>query len=132
MAVTAADTPDTPGTPDTETGPAGPDARAQRRSARRVERLAKQVGAFARSHGGAAEATVEYIGQIGTRIVLVGENGEWGDLVAPTHEIALRAVERAGVTLHEDFDGDFAAKVRTGPYEWKRMAGLQIGGPANT
>jgi hypothetical protein len=99
---------------------------------RRIARLAKQIQAFAKSHGGSAEATVEYIGQIGSRIVLVGENGEWGDLVAPTHEIALSAVERAGVTVHEDFDGDFAAKVRTGPYEWKRMAGIQIGSPANT
>lgn len=33
--------------------------------------------------------------------------------------------------MHESFDGEFAAKVRTGPYEWTRMAGIQIGGPAN-
>jgi hypothetical protein len=108
------------------------DTLAERRIARLSERLAKQIRAFAKSHGGSAEATVEYIGQIGTRIVLVGEDGEWGDLVAPTYDIAQRAVERAGVTVHETFDGDFAAKVRTGPYEWKRMAGIQIGGPANT
>jgi hypothetical protein len=107
-------------------------ARAERLAERRVARLAKQIDAFAQSHGGGAEATVEYIGEIGTRIVLVGENGEWGDLVAPSYDLAQRAVERSGVTVHEDFDGEFAAKVRTGPYEWKRMAGIQIGGPANT
>jgi hypothetical protein len=107
-------------------------ARAERLAERRVARLAKQIDAFAQSHGGGAEATVEYIGEIGTRIVLVGENGEWGDLVAPTYELAQRAVERSGVTVHEDFDGDFAAKIRTGPYEWKRMAGIQIGSPTNT
>ncbi len=33
--------------------------------------------------------------------------------------------------MHEQFDGDFAAKVRTGPYEWSRMAGIQVGGPSN-
>jgi hypothetical protein len=33
--------------------------------------------------------------------------------------------------VHESFDGDFAAKVRTGPYEWSRMAGIQVGGPSN-
>ncbi len=105
-----------------------PDARAERRA----QRLAKQIGAFARSHGGSAEGQIAYIGEIGTRIVLVGENGEWGDLVAPSKAVAERAVELSGITVHEDFDGDLAAKVRTGPYEWTRMAGIQVGGPANT
>ncbi|WP_217207627.1 hypothetical protein [Streptomyces sp. AC550_RSS872] len=93
----------------------------------KVAKLAKQINAFAKSHGG-AEAQVAYIGQRGARIVLVGEDGGWGDLVAPTYEIAEQAVEKAGLTRHESFDGEFAAKVETGPYEWKRMAGIQIGG----
>jgi hypothetical protein len=97
-----------------------------------VARLAKQINAFAKAHGGSAEGNIAYIGKIGTRIVLVGENGEWGDLVAPTYDIARRAAERAGLTVHEALDGDLAAKIRTGPYEWKRMAGIQLGGPANT
>lgn len=105
-----------------------PDAGAQRKAAR----LAKQITAFARSHGGSAEGQLAYIGQAGTRIVLIGEDGGWGDLVAPTHDIARLAAERAGITLHDSFDGDLAAKVRTGPYEWTRMAGIQVGGPRNT
>ncbi|MGW1609548.1 hypothetical protein ACWCQZ_09140 [Streptomyces sp. NPDC002285] len=94
---------------------------------RRVAKLAKQIGAFAKSHGG-TEAHVAYIGERGARIVLVGEDGGWGDLVAPSYEIAEKAVEKAGVTRHEAFDGEFAAKVKTGEYEWKRMAGIQVGG----
>ena len=105
---------------------------AAARTERRIGRLAKQIGSFAAAHGGSAEANLAYIGERGTRIVLVAENGSWGDLVAPTYEIAQRAVERSGITVHESFDGEFAAKVRTGPYEWTRMAGIQIGGPANT
>ncbi|WP_274556983.1 hypothetical protein [Streptomyces spiramyceticus] len=97
---------------------------------RKVAKLAKEIGAFAKRHGG-AEGQLAYIGQMGTRIVLVGEDGEWGDLVAPSHAVAQSAAEKAGITLHESFDGDFAAKVRTGPYEWSRMAGIQIGGPSN-
>ncbi|AZQ33965.1 MULTISPECIES: hypothetical protein [Streptomyces] len=93
----------------------------------KVAKLAKQINSFAKSHGG-AEAQVAYIGQRGARIVLVGEDGGWGDLVAPSYEIAEKAVETAGVTRHESFDGEFAAKVTTGTYEWKRMAGIQIGG----
>ncbi|MBT2504437.1 hypothetical protein J7I98_00730 [Streptomyces sp. ISL-98] len=97
---------------------------------RKVAKLAKEIGAFAKRHGG-AEGQLAYIGQMGTRIVLVGDDGEWGDLVAPSHAVAQSAAEKAGITLHESFDGDFAAKVRTGPYEWSRMAGIQIGGPSN-
>ncbi|WP_282797190.1 hypothetical protein [Streptomyces sp. CC224B] len=100
-------------------------ARAERKAAK----LAKHITGFARAHGG-AEGQLAYLGQRGTRIVLVGEDGGWGDLVAPTHAIAQSAVEKAGITVRDDFDGDLAAKVRTGPYEWTRMAGIQIGGPA--
>ncbi|MBM7173913.1 hypothetical protein JQK87_37250 [Streptomyces sp. G44] len=106
------------------------DGRQAARAERKAAKLAKEIGAFARMHGG-AEGQVAHLGQKGARIVLVGEDGAWGDLVAPTHAIALGAVEKAGITVHEDFDGDFAAKVRTGPYEWTRMAGIQIGGPKN-
>jgi hypothetical protein len=101
------------------------------KQARRVARLAKQIDAFAASHGGGAEGQIAYLGQRGVRIVLVGENGEWGDVVAPSRQIAEQAVERAGVTVRDKFDGAMADKVRTGPYEWSRMAGIQLGGPAN-
>ena len=102
------------------------DAKAERRAAR----LAQQIDAFAKAHGG-AEGQVAYIGQRGARIVLVGEDGAWGDLVAPTYaDRPSRPCEGAGVTVHETFDGEFAAKVRTGPYEWTRMAGIQVGGRA--
>ncbi|MGW6272662.1 hypothetical protein [Streptomyces sp. NPDC055060] len=106
------------------------DSKKAAKAERRAAKLAKEIGAFARAHGG-AEGQVAYIGHEGTRIVLVGEDGAWGDLVAPTHAIALSAVEKAGITVHEEFDGDFAAKVKTGPYEWSRMAGIQLGGPSN-
>ncbi|WP_369238380.1 hypothetical protein AB5J56_34020 [Streptomyces sp. R21] len=109
-----------------ESTDAAQDARAERRTAK----LAKQISAFAKAHGG-AEGQVAYIGQKGARIVLVGEDGGWGDLVAPTYAIAEQAVQKAGITVHEAFDGEFAAKVRTGPYEWTRMAGIQLGGPSN-
>ncbi|MFJ3702276.1 MULTISPECIES: hypothetical protein [unclassified Streptomyces] len=100
-------------------------ARAERRAAK----LAKQINAFAKAHGG-AEGQLAHLGRMGTRIVLVGEDGGWGDLVAPSYAVAENATSKAGITVHEDFDGEFAAKVRTGPYEWSRMAGIQVGGPS--
>ncbi|GAA3396928.1 hypothetical protein [Streptomyces roseoviridis] len=98
---------------------------------RKAARLAKHIKAFAAEHGG-AEGQLAHIGQAGTRIVLVGEDGGWGDLVAPSYAIAEAAAEKAGLTLHEEFDGEFAAKVVTGPYEWTRMAGIQLGGARNS
>lgn len=106
------------------------DAKRAARAQRRAAKLAKQIQAFSKAHGG-AEGQLAYLGQMGTRIVLVGGDGDWGDLVAPSHDIAQAAAEKAGITLHESFDGEFAAKVRTGPYEWTRMAGIQVGGPSN-
>ncbi|MFF5501603.1 hypothetical protein ACF1E9_00560 [Streptomyces roseolus] len=107
-----------------ETTPVAP------RDARKAAKLAKEIRAFGKEHGG-VEGQLAHIGQAGTRIVLVGEDGGWGDLVAPTHAIARQAAEKAELTLHDEFDGEFAAKVVTGPYEWTRMAGIQLGGPAN-
>ncbi|MEU7067326.1 hypothetical protein ACIGQE_30260 [Streptomyces sp. NPDC053429] len=92
---------------------------------RTASKLARQIGAFAKRHGG-AEGQLAHIGQAGTRIVLVGTDGGWGDLVAPTYATAEKAAEKAGLTLHEEFDGEFAARVKTGPYEWSRMAGIQL------
>ncbi|MEU6401930.1 hypothetical protein [Streptomyces sp. NPDC046985] len=97
---------------------------------RTATRLARRISAFAKEHGG-AEGQVAYIGERGARIVLVGEDGAWGDVVAPTYAVAEQAVATSGITVHEDFDGEFAAKVKTGPYEWSRMAGIQLGGPRN-
>jgi hypothetical protein len=103
----------------------------EKREARRVGRLAREIRGFAGKHGG-VDASVEYLGQRGARIVLVGRDGAWGDLVAPTYGAAQAAAEAADVTVQDAFDGEMAARVRTGRYEWRRMAGIQIGGRANT
>ncbi|MEU2763670.1 MULTISPECIES: hypothetical protein [unclassified Streptomyces] len=123
MAEKAADAADTEQTSRT-------DARKAARDGRRATKLAREIGAFAKQHGG-AEGQLAYIGQAGARIVLVGQDGAWGDLVAPTYAVAESAAAKSGITMHDAFDGEFALKVRTGPYEWSRMAGIQVGGPSN-
>jgi hypothetical protein len=106
-------------------------AESPKRAERQAAKLAKQISAFAKSHGGSAEGQLAHIGRGTTRIVLVGSDGGWGDLVAPQYSVAERAVALAGIKVHEDFDGELAARVRTGRYEWTRMAGIQLGGPSN-
>ncbi|MDX3230993.1 hypothetical protein [Streptomyces sp. ME19-01-6] len=121
----------------TQTDPEGqaPEAESGKavsaKAEKRAKRLAHQMTAFAQTHGGSAEGQLAHIGRGTVRVALVGANGDWGTLVAPSYETARRAAETAGITLHDDFDGEFAAKVRTGPYEWTRMAGIQLGGPSN-
>ncbi|MFF0294930.1 hypothetical protein ACFYS8_29035 [Kitasatospora sp. NPDC004615] len=101
---------------------AAPDARVERRA----KRIAKHLSSFAKQHGGHADGVVEYVGRTATRIVVVGADGTWGDQVAPTYAIGRRAAELAGLTLHDDFEGELGLKVKTSSYEWKRMAGIQI------
>jgi hypothetical protein len=96
------------------------------RDEKRAQRIARNVRAFAAAHGGRADGVVEYVGKISTRIALVGEDGVWGDQVAPSVAVAERAVELSGITRHESFEGELGLKVRTGAYEWRRMAGIQI------
>jgi hypothetical protein len=100
------------------------DARAERRA----QRIAKNITAFAKQHGGSADGVVEYVGRTATRIVMVGADGAWGDQVAPTYAIGQRAAQLAGLTVHDSFEGELGLKVKTGSYEWKRMAGIQLGG----
>jgi folate-dependent phosphoribosylglycinamide formyltransferase PurN len=116
-------------TTDTDTQATAP--AAEPASDRQVKKLAKNIRKFATAHGGSADAVVEHIGRGTTRIVLVGADGAWGDQVAKGYDVALKAVETGGVTLHEEFPNDVAARVKTGRYEWTRMAGIQVGGPAN-
>lgn len=97
-------------------------------SSKRAAKLAKEITAFAQRHGGSAEGQIAYVGHMGARIALVGADGTWGDLMAPSVETAREATGKAGITVHDSFDGGMAEKVKTGPYEWSRMAGIQLGG----
>jgi hypothetical protein len=122
-----ANSPDNSDTPDEAVDPAARDRAAERGTAR----LAKRIGAFAAAHGGSADGQISYLGARGYRLVLVGADGQWGDQAYPRREPLAMAAERAGVTLHETLDGELASRMRTGRYEWSRMAGIQLGGPSN-
>lgn len=111
--------------------PAQDETVPDRGAERRVARVARRLRAFVARHGAGTEGQISYLGERGYRLVVVGQDGALGDQVAPAREILVQAAERAGVALRESFDGELAARVRTGPYEWSRMAGVQLGGPSN-
>ncbi|GAB2944086.1 hypothetical protein [Streptomyces mayteni] len=89
--------------------------------------VTKTVRRFAEEHGGAG-GQIAYLGARGYRLVLVGEDGAWGDVVAASRDVLEAAAAAAGVEVREALDGELAARLRTGPREWRRMAGIQLGG----
>jgi hypothetical protein len=63
-----------------------------------LNRLVDGLRSFRALHDGAT-AVIEYIGRRGARIVLVGEDGAWGEQPAPATDVARAACERAGVPV---------------------------------
>lgn len=76
---------------------------------------------FAAKHGGSATAVVEYLGRRGARIVTVGADGIWGDLVVEDVASGRAACEAAGLEVVDGWGRELAEKVRNTGYEWGRM-----------
>jgi hypothetical protein len=99
---------------------------------RRTVRTARQVVGFGRRHAVAGDSTasavIEPLGQNQVRLVLVAPDGTLGDLVVSDEATARAAAELAGAGVQDGFSRELGARIRTGPYEWVRMAGSQLGG----
>lgn len=79
--------------------------------------------AFATKHGGSARAVVENIGRIGARIVLVGEDGAFGDVVVadvPTAEAVVGAVDELTAS---EWDSETTGALKIGAAHRRKMAG---------
>ena len=99
---------------------------------RRTVRAARQILGFCRRHPAPdhtlVSAVVEPIGQGRVRLVLVAPDGTLGDLVVSDEATARAAAGLAGADVEDAFSRELGARIRTGPYEWVRMAGSQLGG----
>ncbi|WP_134323274.1 hypothetical protein [Cumulibacter soli] len=83
---------------------------------------AKRLGRFASAHGGAKFVYVEHISAFRSRIVVVAEDGRYGDQVVGSHETAMTACASAGFDVLEgEWDRDAVGAVRTTGYEWGLM-----------
>lgn len=76
---------------------------------------------FAGAHGG-AKAVIEYVGRRGARIVLVGNDGEWGDQFAESTTIAREACEKAGVSVDNEWERELIELMRPTNDLWRSMA----------
>src|SRR5262245_58080772 len=79
--------------------------------------LIEGIKSFAAEHGG-ARAVIEYIGRRGARIVLVGEDGTWGDQFAPGTDVARRACEKAGVDVENEWERELMELMRPSNDLW--------------
>ncbi|WP_086819815.1 hypothetical protein [Allokutzneria sp. NRRL B-24872] len=81
------------------------------------------VNAFVAEHGDPTRAVIQYIGNAGVRLTLVGSDGALGDVVVPdvaTAEAVCAAVE--GVQVSE-WDRETVAATVIGPAHRRKMAG---------
>lgn len=78
---------------------------------------------FVRAHGESARAVVENMGRAGARVVLIGEDGAFGDVVVAdvaTGRAVVAAVD--GLTEHQ-WDAETTAALRIGAEHRHRMGG---------
>jgi len=82
--------------------------------------LVDGLRSFAAGHGG-AKAVIEYVGKRGARIVLVGEDGSWGDHFAEGTDVARAACARAGVTVEKQWERELIEQMRPSNDLWRSM-----------
>ncbi|MEW2377911.1 hypothetical protein ACLQ22_14705 [Micromonospora sp. DT178] len=83
--------------------------------------LVAGIKSFAAGHGG-AKAVIEYVGKRGARIVLVGEDGVWGDQFADDTVVARQACAKAGVTVENAWERELMDQMRPSNDLWRSMA----------
>lgn len=84
--------------------------------------LAHRIQAFRSLHG-ATTACVQHLGRGSARIVLVGADGEWGDLVTGDIAAAEQACRLGGVDAPQTWPADLGRRMRTDRAAWERMGG---------
>jgi hypothetical protein len=110
----------------TETGDALPGGAGTLTTERTVpaeapDGLVAGIRSFAAGHGG-AKAVIEYVGKRGARIVLVGEDGEWGDQFADGTDVARLACAKAGVEVQKEWERELMDQMRPSNDLWRSMS----------
>jgi hypothetical protein len=84
--------------------------------------LTAGIKSFATGHGG-AKAVIEYVGKRGARIVLVGQDGEWGEQFSVDGtDAARKACATAGVEVENEWERELMEQMRPSNDLWRSMA----------
>ncbi|MFB7874946.1 MULTISPECIES: hypothetical protein [unclassified Nocardia] len=84
----------------------------------------KSVAKFVAEHGGSGTAVLQYIGEQGVRITLVGSDGILGDRVVADMATAKALVEKVdGLAETDEWSRELGSIVTPLKSHWKKMAG---------
>ena len=87
---------------------------------------AVQVGRlreFVAGHTGHGVAVIAYLGRVGARIVVVADDGAFGDALASGVDTAAEICAQAGIPVADGWNRELSAKVAPSPQDRVRMAG---------
>ena len=79
--------------------------------------------AFVRQHGGAARGVIENLARAGARLVLIGEDGAFGDVLVPDVAAGRAVIERVEEIEEAEWDSATTAALTIGSAHRRRMAG---------
>jgi len=96
---------------------------ADEKKAKVPARAVKTAAEFVAAHGRQSRAVVENIGRAGARIVLVGEDGAFGDVVVPDVATAEAVVAAVPDLAPSEWDRETTAALRIGSAHRHKMAG---------
>ncbi len=87
---------------------------------------AKQPGRlreFLAGHTGQGVAVINYLGRVGARIVVIADDGAFGDALASSVEAAAEICSQAGVPVADGWNRELSGKLSPTPEDRQRMAG---------
>lgn len=83
----------------------------------------KRLREFVAGHGGAGTAVISYLGRVGARIVVIADDGAFGDAVATSVEAGNQICEQAEIPVADDWNRELSAKISPSAADRRRMAG---------
>ena len=88
-----------------------------------VKKASARLTKFANEHGGARHAYLEYVTANRARVVVVGQDGRWGDQVLDSYEEAQAVIAATGFEAEDEreWSREATSAVKTTAYEWGRM-----------
>ena len=78
---------------------------------------------FLGGHTGQGVAVINYLGRVGARIVVIADDGAFGDAVASSVEVATEICARAGIPVADGWNRELSAKIEPSRADRRRMAG---------
>ena len=78
---------------------------------------------FLAGHAGSGTAVINYLGRPGARIVVVADDGAFGDAVVSGVIAAAEVCRQAGIPVADGWDRELSAKISPSPADRRRMAG---------